>query len=420
MLLSIETLLGTLFLLFLVWIKVDFTPSSIGKIYFVALALFTIVLLVKIVFDATKVTNVAEHLAKKMAKDIINSSHELFTELYRGSPVPYILTDQEGRILSTNLSALRLLNITEGQYNGKYFLELLVEKEEDHVALFPEKLKHGLPVDDEELQIIRSDGSTRWVMLSLFSYIDLTDRKRKGLLTLVDITKQKQIDKAKSEFVSLASHQLRTPISALRWNTELLATKLKDVLTPDTAKYLEKITNNIHRMDMLVDDFLNVSKFELGTLTPELQNVAIEPFLLNIIEEQSEKVHKKNIRLEKIIDESIPSCISDPNILHMIVSNLVSNAVKYTPEGGHVLIEVMGQNGKLVIKVEDNGMGIPESEQEQVFSKIFRATNAKANVTEGTGLGLYIVQQAVMVLGGTIEFISKEDEGTTFMVILPR
>jgi signal transduction histidine kinase len=255
-----------------------------------------------------------------------------------------------------------------------------------------------------------------WAMMSLFSFKGKRN-VRQGLLTFVDITTLKQIDIAKTEFVSLASHQLRTPISGMKWNVELLLTTEKAEMSEKHQKYIEKIARSLEQMNALVDDFLSASKFELGTLKPVVETFTSTDFFAKILEEYKEVSLQKGVR----IDSSIASfsITSDSHLLHMVVSNLVGNAVKYTGNEGTVGLTVTEDGRSMTISVSDTGIGIPLSDQATIFSKMFRATNARNHASGGTGLGLYIAKEATHILSGTIEFISKEGEGTVFTVVLP-
>jgi PAS domain S-box-containing protein len=352
-----------------------------------------------------------------MAKNMLVDSRELFTELYRGSPVPYIVIDDQLRVDSVNYAAIRLFGVEEGWLEGKKIFDFIGGEDETRIALIPEYFSQGVFVNNEEAQVLRPDEGTRWVMLSLFSFKDAA-RKHKGLLTLVDITKQKEIDKAKTEFVSLASHQLRTPISAMKWNIELLKTSGLRGATEGERAYVDKVEHGLVRMEALVADFLSVSKLELGTFAPNFETISLDGFFLTVLEEHEKQAAARRITIERewVRDETLNT---DVNLLSMAVGNLVSNAIKYTKDGGIVRLESFHDAQKHIIRVSDTGIGIPVDEQDRVFSKIFRAENARTQVPDGTGLGLYIVREAVHVLGGEVTFVSKEEEGTIFTVVLP-
>ncbi len=405
--------------MFLVYVRLNVdvarlsSPDTVFGIALLAIGLITV-----IVFQSFKISSNAKQIAERMAKDIVTYSHELFSELYRGSPVPYILIDSRGVVTSTNPSSIRLYGCSAGELDGRNIFESIEGDDPQRIALIPEKLKQGLFVNDVEARIIRDDGVRRWVMLSLFSFRD-SRGERNGLLTLVDITKQKEIDKAKTEFVSLASHQLRTPISSMKWNVELLTGAAPGNLTPLQKEYLQKIVTGLSRMDALINDFLSASKFELGTLTAEMRPTVIQQCIMDIVEEQHGRAHMQGVSLRSDMPEEPISFMTDPHLFSMAIGNLVSNAVKYTTKGGIVRIRCVMAEGNIVLTVSDTGIGIPLEEQERIFGKIFRATNARTQVPEGTGLGLYIAKEAITVLGGTITFVSKQDVGTTFTVTFP-
>lgn len=408
-------ILGGLFVFGVLAYGVDRLPL---RELFLASTAFAIALLAVVVYQSVRINATAAHLANDMAKDILLYSRELFSELYRSSPVPYILIDEQGVIESTNYAAVRLFNIGEGMLDEQNIFSYIEGDNEQQISLIPEKLKQGLFVSDVECRIRRNDDTRRDVQLSLFSFKDSAG-KRKGLLTLVDITKQKQIDKAKTEFVSLASHQLRTPISALKWNIELFHMASPETLTPLQQEYLLTIAHGVGRMNQLIDDFLNVSKFELGTLTTEMTDVELNACIAEVEKEHEGRATAGKVRIEIAVSESPFMLCSDTHLLTMIIGNLLSNAIKYTREGGVVRVRAERAEGHIVIAVSDTGIGIPQDEQEQIFSKIFRASNARKQSVEGTGLGLYIVREAARVLGGDVTFTSTEEVGTTFTVVLP-
>ncbi len=355
--------------------------------------------------------------AEEAEKYVLEYSHELFSELYRSSPVPYVVINGEGLIESINFSCARLFDVSLNTLDGQNVFPFFEGEDENKVALIPEYFKQGKFVNNVEILIRRPDGVTRWVLVSLFSFKD-AHGKRKGLLTLVDVTKQKMIDKAKTEFVSLASHQLRTPISGMKWNIELLLGKESAGLGEVARAYIEKIAHSLMHMDVLVDDFLSASKFELGTLTPTYAPVPVVPFLSGIQDELSAFAEQKNIRIEPLLSEA--TIQSDTHLLHMISSNLLSNAIKYTPVGGTVRMSATVEDDTFTLMIADTGIGIPLDDQDEIFTKMFRASNTRTYGAEGTGLGLYIVHEAVKILKGTITFVSKESEGTTFTVTLPK
>lgn len=383
---------------------------------FLAVSLITV-----IVFQSFRISHSAGEMAQHLARSEVMYSTELFTQLYNKSPIPYILLNSSGSITSGNFAAARLFGMRVNDLIGINVFERIdgEEKNIDRIATYPEKMREGIFVNDEEVRVARFDGAYRWVLLSLFPHFD-PEGERESLLTLVDITKQKEIDKAKSEFVSLASHQLRTPIASMKWNMELMQAPQSGELEGNQKVHLEKISSAVSRMEMLIEDFLSVSKFELGTLAPELSRVQVNEIVREMIREQEHEISRKKIRVEELFHRTPIEIVSDTHLLRMAVGNLISNAVKYTPEGGTISVATESVGGILQIDITDTGIGIPEEDKEKIFSKIYRASNARSEEANGTGLGLYIVRESLRVIGGEVRFISKEGEGSTFTITLPQ
>lgn len=401
----------------LVAVLVDFSGIDIIVLLFMV-ALLCCALVSKNVYDMAMTDEYDKGVTKKVTEKAMISSHELYTELYKNSPVPYLLIDKEGFIRSGNLAARRLLGAPHGKIEGINVFARLTSDEPAHLDMLIEKYQNGIAVSDETVRVRKvAVDSEAWALLSLFQFT--SGEERLGLLTLVDITKQKQVENAKSEFVSLASHQLRTPIAGIKWSAELLQLDHPENLTDRQKKYIERLLSSTNRMALLVDDFLRVSRFELGTFQREYGTLELAQFISDIILEQTPRIEQKRLEVKTFFDESITTIVSDQNLLRMIIGNLLSNAVKYSKEEGTIHIGYGRKNDDLIISVADNGMGIPTADQDRVFSKLFRATNAVRSVPDGTGLGLYIVREAVDVLGGKISFTSVENMSTTFEVVVP-
>lgn len=394
-------------------------PASVYPILVIGLSLFLIVLSSVSVYQSLRIYESANVIAKDITKGMVAHSQDLFVELYRNSPVPYLLIDRNGTTESVNFSTARLFNTEITKLEGINIFNLIEGDDEQKIALIPEYFKEGRFVNDIEVRVHRSDGVVRWVILSLFSFND-KDGNRRGLMTLVDITKQKQIDRAKSEFVSLASHQLRTPISAMRWNLELFSTATLAQLNEMQKSYILKIENTLGRMQTLIDDFLNVSKLELGTLVAQRAPFDLTQFFSSILDEYRVYAQQREVEIATNWGDTFGEYVSDSHLLNMAVSNVMGNALKYTPEHGTVYAFTELTDTQLTIQIRDTGIGIPEEDKEMIFTKLFRASNTQVYGASGTGLGLYIVKEAIGILGGTITFESNVGQGTTFTIVLPK
>lgn len=238
-----------------------------------------------------------------------------------------------------------------------------------------------------------------------------------------DITSEREVDKAKTEFVSLASHQLRTPLSTVNWYAEMLLAGDVGEMNEQQNKYLNEVYRSNQRMVELVNALLDVASLELGTFVIEPESTDICKLTENIIHEQKTQIAAKKIRLSFFCEKNISRMQTDPKHLRMVIQNILSNAVKYTPDGGRIKFSISAEDKKnVLLKVSDTGYGIPKNQQDKIFTKLFRADNVRDKDTDGTGLGLYIVKSIVDNSGGKVWFTSpskNEKKGTTFYVVLP-
>jgi PAS domain S-box-containing protein len=246
-----------------------------------------------------------------------------------------------------------------------------------------------------------------------------------------DSTQEAKIDKAKTEFVSLASHQLRTPLTTVNWYSEMLLTGDAGPLNEKQREYINEIYKGSKRMGSLVNALLDVSRMEMGTFTVEPEPTDIPALAQSVVDELRPQIDKKSLKFNGKYADNLPVVNADPKLLRMVFQNILFNSVKYTPDGGNINLELglsdaKGQAVKanerklnIMVKVSDNGYGIPKINQDKIFTKFFRGDNVRAKDTEGTGLGLYIVKGIVDQSGGRVWFESKEGKGTTFYLTLP-
>lgn len=234
-----------------------------------------------------------------------------------------------------------------------------------------------------------------------------------------DITKEKQVDQAKTEFVSLASHQLKNPLTVVSLYVEMLLGAKAGKVSEKQKKFLQKIKNANQKILDLINSLLNVSKIELGRFPNEPEMVNLAKVMQSVVREFKPEIEKKRIIFEANGHNNRSLISIDPKLLTMVLQNLISNAVKYTPDKGRVALETIIDKNDLRIKIADTGCGIPESEQKKVFTKLFRASNLGDDESGGTGLGLYIVKSILDQVKGRIRFESRENKGTTFYVSWP-
>lgn len=228
-----------------------------------------------------------------------------------------------------------------------------------------------------------------------------------------------RLNKAKSEFISIASHQLRTPLSAIKWETELLSAKLKKKCGKKQLKNLENISSLNQRMIRLVNDLLDVARIDQDGLILRKRKFNLSEVVSETYQELLPSAKLRNIKVILNIKKQLPTAIGDPDKIKLAVENILSNAIKYTPSGGKIEIKLFRKKSYLVLEIKDNGVGIPEEQLKKVFNKFFRSDNAARYQTDGTGLGLYIAKNIIEQLDGKIWFESIENVGSVFSFSLP-
>lgn len=373
-----------------------------------------LVQIITVVVMQSLFTKTNEQLKNKQTQ-ISFASTEQFITLYERSPIPYLSLDGKGCVVMYNSAAVRLFETTSAEIIGLNFSDYLTLDDEEALSMVLSKLFSDHTIVDQEVQLKTKKGSVRWLLMSVYVY-ELGEQR---LVSMIDITHQKSVDAAKTDFVALATHQLRTPIAAIRWNVELLIRSLETTKTESQAKYLTKIDRNVMRMLALINDFLSVSKLEMGTFATSPEVIDLTVLSNSIVEEYDQKFVESKIYFERSDNPPNLNFVSDPRLLHIIISNLLSNAVKYVPAEGKITYQYELVDNELIITVADSGIGIPADELDKLFTKFFRARNAYSHQAVGTGLGLYIVKQSVEKLGGVIVVTSEEHVGTTFVVRLP-
>ena len=232
-----------------------------------------------------------------------------------------------------------------------------------------------------------------------------------------------EANRMKSEFVSIVSHQLRTPLSALKWSLDLFRSKRLGDITEKQKEYLDIINESSVKMVKLVNDLLNVNRIEQDRLETQPILFSFEELIGNVIRELKFLAGAHNVKIIFKDQKSLPKVYADPDKIRMVIQNLVDNAIKYSKkEEG--LVEISAKRDEknenmIKIMVKDNGLGIPGFMQKQVFGKFFRGEDLVKQKVEGTGLGLFIAKGIVNLSGGKMNFKSQEGKGSTFWFTIP-
>jgi signal transduction histidine kinase len=228
-----------------------------------------------------------------------------------------------------------------------------------------------------------------------------------------------EANRMKSEFISIVSHQLRSPLSNLAWALELLMSGRLGEIEEGQIEYFKILKENSDRMKDLVKDLLIVSRIESARLSLKKEEFSLEELTKEIIKEFEPVAKASNCEIEFSFEENLPKIFGDRYQIRQVIENLLDNAIRYTKGKGKVKIKIKKEKNFVHFEIEDNGVGIPKEDQKFIFQKFFRASNVLKYKTQGTGLGLYISKAIIERSGGKIGFKSQEGVGSTFWFKLP-
>ncbi len=357
----------------------------------------------------------------ELAPKRLTEAEALFSSIGNGA----ISTDEFGKITRVNPVAQRLLGYESSELLGEWYPEKVIAVNRDNKPLnlidrpITKAILSGQPVA-ENIYYRRKNGQIFPAALSVAPIIS-DDRPLGAIEVFRDITVEEEVDRMKSDFISLASHQLRTPLSAIKTYSHMLADGFMGEISSTQRKALHTIIGASNRMNELISTLLNISRIEAGTIAVRPRQLNVQEVVEEVIKELAIAALEKNVTIKiKVTGTAAKTIKTDSLILKEVLVNLLTNSIKYSLDGGNVLIQISCRRDDIQIKVSDSGWGIPKYAQDQIFSKFFRARNIVIRETTGTGLGLYLVKGLVDAIGGRIWFKSEEGQGTHFYVSLPR
>lgn len=335
-----------------------------------------------------------------------------------------IATDETGTITRVNKVALDLLGLREREVIHQHFLDVIVSVHDNgkSVSAFERPIvkafQTGKSVSTRTLY--RQKAGTLLPVYLTVSPIVFRGHPIGAIEVFRDLTDEIESDKLKSDFISIASHQLRTPLSAINMYSMMLRDGLAGELTDLQMEHIHTILASVERMNVLIDTLLNITRIESGGIKLKLGAVQLDELAREIVTEFVPAAQAKSLSMTSEITANIPEVHTDSLLVKEVCANLLSNAIKYTPEGGNIRFTLDETANEVRLSVADTGYGIPASEQKNVFLKFFRAENIAGKDVSGTGLGLYLIKNIAEALGGDLWFESTENVGSTFHFSLPK
>lgn len=334
----------------------------------------------------------------------------------------------EGIIIANDVFELQFVNTAGERITGFSQSDLFGKNVIDALQITPPT---ALPLADVlESQEPHTTEQTISVRTAQDNHVPITfhlapllvDEKLHIMMTFRTMTHMDEISRMKSEFVSIVSHQLRTPLSAIKWFLEtLIENKRQDPMSDRQKDYLQQAYQSNERMILLINDLLSVSRLESGKMAEKDMNpIQVVDTFNSVVEELQAFARANNVEIQVNLDKNtLPAVRTDENHIRQVIQNITSNAIKYTRGKQTVTINGTIEGDKVIFSVTDQGIGINEEDKKRLFDPFFRADNALATQAEGSGLGLYICKLLLEFNNGAIWFESQEGVGSTFYFSLP-
>jgi len=324
-----------------------------------------------------------------------------------------LLFDEKKQLTLINPQAEKFFNVQKNEVIGRSTTELdsvpefsvlieLLSREIKEAFRHEIIVKENLNLEVSTVEVTSSEGKTE------------------TLVILHDITREKIVERMKTEFVSLAAHQLRTPLSAIKWTLRMLLDGDLGEITKEQKELIDKSYTSNERMISLINDLLDVTRIEEGRYIYKPVLTDLGEIVEFVVKSHKDEIGKKKIKLTfKKQTASVPKVLVDQEKIGVAIENLINNSIRYTNPGGEVIILLQGDKKEVHFSVKDSGIGIPKEQRRRIFAKFFRAPNAVRMETEGSGLGLFITKNIIEAHSGKVWFESELGKGSTFHFTLP-
>lgn len=357
-----------------------------------------------------KVLTETIQLLEKDRKGLV-AGNQQYSLLLKNLNLGVLVIDAKGKINLTNPASQDILVIPKG-IEGRSYQSVI--KSYQLIHLINQVMETQIPV---QATIEVYVPQAKYLDVSILSFQDSLAKDLSYLVLLYDITQIRRLETVRSEFVANASHELRTPVTAIKGFAEtLLAGALKDKKA--ALKFVNIIAKESNRLEIIIEDILELSRVEKRDTLPEKASFNVLPVVEHIVEFLAQKLTEKQINLEIFVDEGL-QIYANQQRFEQILTNLVDNAINYSEETSQIAIRIKQKKRSVQVQVSDTGIGIPASELDRIFERFYRVDKARSRNSGGTGLGLSIVRNLVQMMDGEINVTSELGKGSTFTVNLP-
>jgi two-component system phosphate regulon sensor histidine kinase PhoR len=336
--------------------------------------------------------------------EILANERDRFEAVLEGMSEAVVALDEDRRITLVNQAGIALLGL-DGQPVGKSLLETI---------RIPELHKHigELGLEEESALEFELPG-----ILKKTVYAHTKVQRSGGVvIVFMDVTEVRRLETVRRDFVANVSHELRTPVSIIRANAETLLGEAPNAGEP-SARFLESILGNAERLSRLISDLLDISRIESGSYKMEIRQIEAGEVLTRAANTMADRAKTKNLAIA-VESRQKQHLFADARALEQVVLNLLDNAVKYTQEGGHIVVRAIRQNSDVFIEVEDNGPGINSQHRDRLFERFYRVDSGRSKEMGGTGLGLAIVKHLASAMGGNAGMRPARPRGSVFWISL--
>jgi PAS domain S-box-containing protein len=360
--------------------------------------------------------DITEH---KRAEEALRESEAQKASILASMAEGTVVSEPDGTVVAINAAMERMAGWKDGEVRGRPFAEVYEIREgegdaphwEDTLLSRAISAGESLASRGYRQTLLTRDGRHVPVGLNAAPLLDSEGNLLGGLAVVRDVSYEREVDHLKSSLVSTVSHELRTPLTMIQGFSELLLDR--DLSDERSKEALHQIKNAAERLSRLIEDLLSVSRIESGRLVARMAPIELEPVIAEVIAPYMAD------RKIKVGLDGVSTVMADRDQLVQILTNLVSNAVKYSPPGTDIGIGARAEGRTVQVEVSDHGIGMTEKERSRLFEKFFRADRSEVRDVGGTGLGLYITRNLVEMQGGQIWVRSKKGKGSTFVFSLP-